>query len=169
MPKYMKKRYKVFAALHDDANQGWIWMPEEKGFKSRDYITLKLPTTGRKITCTCRLIDDNFLTYYNQPPRINIQEPNSALVISAYYRDMLDGLKTNESYDFEINKVWKFNYARKVKAILQHPDNGIKIAAWLAIISIIVSLIGAIGLQNIGSFFKWIAAVIKSLATNFKL
>jgi len=37
----MRKRYTVFAALYDDTNQGWIWMPKEKGFNSRDYITLK--------------------------------------------------------------------------------------------------------------------------------
>ena len=57
----MRKRYTVFAALYDDTNQGWIWMPKEKGFNSRDYITLKSTETSKKITCTCRIIDDNFL------------------------------------------------------------------------------------------------------------
>jgi len=164
----MRKRYTVFAALYDDTNQGWIWMPKEKGFNSRDYITLKSTETSKKITCTCRIIDDNFLTYYNQPPRINIQDPNLALVISAYYRDMLGELKTGETYEFEIEKVGKFNYRRKIIAILHHPDNGIKIAACLAIISIFVSLISVIGLQNFLSIFHWIVAAIKGLATNSK-
>lgn len=151
----MKRKYEVFAALYEDSNEGWIWMPGEKDFDSRDHITVKSIATGKKVTCVCRIIDDNYIIQYNQPPRRIIANPKEAIVLSTYYRDKLADrakskeIKTSNIYEFEIKKVWRFNYFRKILALVQHPDNAIKIATWLAIISIIIGLLGLLGFNRL--------------------
>ena len=102
MKTKIKKKYKVFAALHDETSSGQIWMPQEDGFVSRDYITIKAITIGKKVNCICRIIDDNFIDSYNKSKRTEkITDKNKSIVISAYYRDMLGGLEKKKEYDFE--------------------------------------------------------------------
>lgn len=143
MKTEIKKIYKVFAALHDETSSGWIWMPPEDGFVSRDYITIKAITTGKKVNCICRIIDDNFIDSYNKSERTeNITDKNKSIVISAYYRDMLGGLEKKKEYDFETIRT--VCCACKIRTLLQHPDNIVKIAIWLAIISIGIGVLSII-------------------------
>jgi hypothetical protein len=118
-------------------------MPPWDGFVSRDYITLKTIPTGKKVNCICRIIDDNFIDSYNKSERTeNITDRNNSIVISAYYRDMLGGIETKKEYEFEIIRICKFNYYSKIKTLRQHPDNIVKVATWLAIISIVIGILG---------------------------
>lgn len=68
----------------------------------------------------------------------------TSIVIPAYYRDRLGSLETGQEYEFEIKKLWSRNYPKKFFALLQHPDNAIKMATWLALWSIILGLAGII-------------------------
>jgi hypothetical protein len=43
--------------------------------------------------------------------------------------------------------------------MLQHPDNAMKIATWLALISIFIGLLSIAGADNIGVFSKWIVGL----------
>ena len=135
----MKKIYKVFAALHDESNAGWIWMPPENGFTSRDLITITSLTKKKKVYCDCRIIDDNFQSYYKKETGNSIDNKYNTIVISDYYRNKLGGLNTEEEYEFEIVRGKCF--VSKIRTLLQHPDNIVKIATWLAIISIGIGLL----------------------------
>lgn len=136
----MKKKLTVFPSLYEDSNAGWIWIPPIDGFTSRDYINLSILKTGRKITCICRIIDTNFQNHYNDGPRKKINDIHIPIVISDYYRNRLGSLKTGQECEFEIKKLWSRNYPKKIFALLQHPDNAIKMAAWLALWSIILGI-----------------------------
>lgn len=70
----MKRSYEVFAALHEDSNEGWIWMPEEKGFNSRGYVTIKSIDTGGKTACVCRIIDRNYLEHHKKESGIDTEK-----------------------------------------------------------------------------------------------
>lgn len=70
----MKRSYEVFAALHEDSNEGWIRMPEEKGFNSRGYVTIKSIDTGGKTACVCRIIDRNYLEHHKKESGIEIEK-----------------------------------------------------------------------------------------------
>lgn len=65
-------------------------------------------------------------------------------------------LEANRVYELQIEKVWRFNYYRKIQAMLQHPDNAIKIATGLALMSIFIGLLSIFGADKIVVFFKWI-------------
>lgn len=78
----MKGSYEVFLAIIEESNAGWTWIPEEKGFASRDFITIKSTATGRKITCSCRIIDKYYVRNYSQHPRRSIEDPKRAIVMN---------------------------------------------------------------------------------------
>lgn len=143
----MEDRYKVYAALYDESSEGWIWLPqklEKQNFSSRDIIVIKTKQNTQKVYCICRIIDNNFKRKYNKSDsgRCKIDNTDQAIVMSSYYRDMLGGLKTQEEYEFEIKRT-KCPYY-KIRALFQHPDNAIRIAIWLAIISIMIGMVSII-------------------------
>ena len=133
----MKIRCKVFTSMWEDSNEGWVWIPPEKAFNSRDYISLKELKNNKEVVVTCRKIDTNFLSRYNHPRRKRIEDVNSAIVINSWYRDKLGELQTGAEYEFEIKKIGKLN-PKKLMMLIQHPDNAIKLATWLAFLSILL-------------------------------
>lgn len=141
----VKKKLKVFAALHEDSNAGWIWIPEAKGISSRDHIIVVVTGSQKKVTCVCRTLDKNFQSHYNnQPFTKKLQDLSRSIVLPAYYRDLLGKLETDEDYEFEIRKVWRLNYPKRIFALVQHPDNAIRIATWLALWSLVLGIGGIV-------------------------
>lgn len=137
----MKRKYEVYPALHDESNAGWIWMSQEEDFASRDYISVVNMSTDKKVLCICRIIDANFKRVYKERTGKAIQEKKNALVVSDYYRKKLglDEGKGQEISEFEIGRV--VDPVSKIRTLLQHPDNIVKIVTWLAIISVAVGLV----------------------------
>jgi hypothetical protein len=116
-------------------------MPKEDDFSSRDHIEIRIPANGKSCICWCRIIDDNFLRNYNTPPRITIHNAERSLVVNDYYRGIL-GVKSNNEYEIEITRVKRFQFIKKVQALLWHPDNSIKLATWLALWSVLLGVVG---------------------------
>lgn len=140
----MKRNLEVFKSLQEDSNVGWVWIPPLDTIRSRDHIKLSVESFSRSVLCIARTIDDNFLRNYNgreSTKPINLQ--NQAIVISDYYREKL-GIQAGENYEFDIHRIRGWNFVGKTRALLQHPDNTAKIAGWLALISIGLSLAGVI-------------------------
>jgi len=138
----MKKNLEVYASFQEDSNVGWVWIPPLDTIHSRDHI--EVSQTNNSVICVARVIDKNFLYLYNKAPRNIITDENNAIIISEYYRDKLGGIKTGQKYDFEIKRICKLNFVSKTRALMQHPDNAVKIACWLALVSVGLSILGVV-------------------------
>ncbi len=85
-------------------------------------------------------IDDNFTKEYNQPPRVHIKPNEDTAVINAWYRKRLGGIPTKKSHDLKIieaNGWWG-----KLRANTGHPQVVVRLATWLAVISVALGVIG---------------------------
>lgn len=104
-------------------------------------MKIKNPDNGKTVYCESLQIDANFLSAYNQFPRIAISSPKDALEIGGWYRAALGGLPTQSNVQLEIkscNSWWG-----KFKACTDHPQTVVRVAAWLGLISVGLGLLGA--------------------------
>ena len=62
-------------------------------------------------------------------------------------------LQTGAGYEFEIKKIGKLN-PKKLMMLIQHPDNAVKLATGLAILSIFISFVGAVSVDRIWAFLE---------------
>lgn len=131
---------KLFAALREDTQQGWVWL-QDPSLPARSVVKIKSSDNGKTVYCESLQIDANFLSAYNKSPRITISNPQDALVISGWYRAALGGLPTQSDVSLEIkpcNSWWG-----KFKACIHHPQTVVRVAAWLGLISVALGLLGA--------------------------
>jgi len=131
--------YKVLSALHDELNQGWVWITNP-GFESRSVV--KITNSDKASYCECLEIDDNYISIYNKPPRVNIDRNQPTLTINDWYRKKLGSITTKTVHELEVkaaNGWWG-----KLRAILQHPQIVVRMAMWLAIISVTLGAISVI-------------------------
>lgn len=130
---------KLFAALREEAQQGWIWL-QDSSLPPRSIVKITNPTNGKAVYCEALQIDQNFLSAYNQSPRIFISTPQAALVINGWYRAALGGLSTQSDVSLSIrpsNSWWG-----KLKACIDHPQIIVRVAAWLGAIGLFLGVVG---------------------------
>jgi hypothetical protein len=138
--------------LHEESNEGWVWIP--KGIdciETRDFIIIKRRGCKSLIRCQARIIDENFSNFYKKRLEeynkdrksksvdlwYEIKENNQLpIVMNDYYRKLLH-LKTQEECVLEISKA-DYCY-QKILAFLHHPNDVVKIATYMALISITLS------------------------------
>jgi hypothetical protein len=132
---------KIFAALHDDAHQGWIWLQDAR-LPARCVVKISNPINGKSVYCEALQIDTNFLVKYNQSPRFNITDPASSLVVSDWFRAKLGGLSTqaNTALIIKPSESWRGRF----KACTDHPQIVVRVAAWLGAIGLILGIVGLI-------------------------
>jgi len=137
------KKHKIFVALHEEANEGWVWIPKGIVPSGSNLICLKNTQNGRKVYCSCRTIDENFQEYYNDENRRThkISKNDNPIVISGYYRNKL-GLESNYEYELDITSTR--NPINWIRALVNHPNNAIQLATWLAIISIFIGIVSVV-------------------------
>ncbi len=85
--KNMIANCKIFAALHEDTDKGWIWLSLGDAFVSR--MTIKILKGKESVYCEYRKIDDNFVNMYNRCEHrksIGGQKWQDVIVISDWYR-----------------------------------------------------------------------------------
>ncbi|GEM_PF-5211732 len=144
MCKTTTNKYKVFVALHEEARDPCIWIPNDDKVNSGDCIKVQCTSTQKKVYCECRVLDDNYINYYNDRHHTNkIREQNKAIIISEYYRKKLGNLKSGENYDFEIDYGHNCCLFR-LFSIYWHPDRYFQLAIIFAVISILLSFISLI-------------------------
>lgn len=138
---------RIFAALREDIQQGWVWL-QIPNLPSRSIVKITNPNNGKSIYCEALQIDQNFLDFYNQPNRIAISDPQNALVISGWYRAGLGDLSTKSDVHLCVNPCnssWG-----KLRACLHHPQIIVRVAAWLGLISVALGLVGvALGAMSL--------------------
>ena len=141
---------KLFAALREDTQQGWVWL-QDPGLPARSIVKIKNTANGKIVYCESLQIDQNFLSAYNQSPRITITKPQDVIVINGWYRAALGGLSTQTDVSLNIkpcNSWWG-----KFKACTHHPQTVVRVAAWLGLISVILGFLGAV----LGAASLWAA------------
>lgn len=139
---------KIFAALCDDAHQGWVWL-KNPSLPRRSIVKITNPTSKKVIYCEALQIEENFLKNYNQGPRCHITEPESSLVIGFWYRDALEIDKTQQDFPLDVEPC--NTYWGRYKACEYHPQIVIRVAIKLGVISVLLGLI-SIGLGLIALF-----------------
>lgn len=133
-------KYRVFAALTQDIDAGFVWIGKPS-LPSRTIIRIHCVNTGKKIHCESLSIDSNYLKKYNQPPRFTIDSPDNGIVMSIWYRNCLGiNLNTSREFDFTIKTV--NNICGRIRSSLNHPNNAIRLAAVLALISVGLGISG---------------------------
>lgn len=84
-------RYRIFKALHEDSDKGWIWLSEPE-INTRKIVRIENRETRRCIYCQYRHIDDDFVDIYNKRRTTKIvpELRGKALIISKWYRYALE-------------------------------------------------------------------------------
>jgi hypothetical protein len=144
--------YKVLAAMHADMNEGWVWLTGS-GFVPRSIIKITNKANNKSVFCERLEIDDNFTKEYNQRPRVHIDPNEETAVINAWYRKRLGGIATKTSYDLQIDEA--NGWWGKFRANTGHPQVVVRLATWLAVISVALGVIGVgLGALSICLAFK---------------
>lgn len=131
----------LFAALREDTQQGWVWL-QDSTLPARSIVKITNRANGNIVYCEALQIDKNFLSAYNQYPRVNIDNPQSTLVINGWYRAVLGGLLAQSDVSLHIklsNSWWG-----KFKACTDHPQVIVRVAAWLGAIGLFLGVVGLV-------------------------
>lgn len=145
---------KLFAALREDTQQGWVWL-QNPTFRTRSIVRITNPNNKKSIYCEALQIDKNYLNTYNQSPRFTISNPQESLVINGWYRDRLGNLSTQSDVQLNItpcNSLWG-NWWGKLRACTDHPQIVVRVAFWLGAIGLFLGVIGFM-LSVIGLYQK---------------
>lgn len=130
---------KLFAALREDAHQGWVWLQDAK-LPTRSVVKITNRSSGKAIYCEALQIDKNFLAEYNQSPRHTISDPASALVIGSWFRAGLGDIAAQAEVQLEVKAV--NGWWGKFKACTHHPQIVVRLGAWLGGIGFVLGIIG---------------------------
>ncbi|MEJ2436535.1 MAG: hypothetical protein P8Y43_07065 [Sulfurovaceae bacterium] len=134
--------YKILAATRDDMNEGWVWFSKHT-FLPRSIVKIENNSNNFVIYCEALKIDANFLREYNQKPRIHIDENEQTIIMNDWYRQHLGNISTQKSYDLKVSEA-NGPYG-KFRVCIGHPQVIVRLAAWLALISVGLGII-SIGL-----------------------
>lgn len=141
----MEKPYIIFAALSDQANEGWIWFCNPP-FHTRTVVRVRHPKTGRVVFCESRKIDRNFLAQYKQSA-LEIENPDEALVMSEWYRNALGGFATTimsgDHVKLDITPA-KIPVWRSLRASCHHPDIAVRVGTRLGVLGAWLGLVGLV-------------------------
>jgi hypothetical protein len=131
--------YRILASLRDELNQGWVWVTNP-GFESRSVVRITNKKTNKSVYCECLEIDENYLSFYNNAPRESIDKSKATITISAWYRKKLGGINTKSNQELEIRAA--NGWHGKLLANLHHPQVVVRMATWLALISLGLGILG---------------------------
>lgn len=130
---------KIFAAREEDAHQGWIWL-KNPDFSALCVVKIKNSTNEKCVYCEALQIEENFLMKYNKPPRYNITDPESSLVIGAWFRAGLGGIKTQSEVPLTVTPC--SSWWGQFRACIDHPQVVVRLATWLGAIGLVLGVLG---------------------------
>lgn len=131
--------YKVLAATRADMNEGWVWLSGHN-FAQRSIIKIRSKSNNMVVYCEALKIDNNFIKEYNQSLRVHINGSENTIVINGWYRNLLGRIETQQNHDLEISQANGF--WGKLRASTGHPQVVVRLATWLAVISVFLGFLG---------------------------
>ena len=178
MTAAIKSSYKLYAALHEDIAEGFVWFKCDN-LPARCIVKITYEDDShcrRSVCCEALKLDKNFLELYNKKhcnhqPQYRIEGAESlatSMVINHWYRARLGPpkapLKTQEKYVFEIKAFdrWYNKSLGKLRACTGHPQVVVRVGVWLGIISVWLGVLGVIislGLPWLGLLISLLGAL----------
>jgi hypothetical protein len=132
--------YKVYAALSEDINSGWVWVAHPE-VPSRTVVRIVNQSNGKDIYCEALAIEPNFVsTYDSAGGTCPIKGAANAIVINAWYRMRLGDIRTQSSYDLTISPAE--NLWGRMQACIQHPQVVVRLSTWLGILGLCLGIVG---------------------------
>ncbi|MFC7368116.1 MULTISPECIES: hypothetical protein [Vreelandella] len=131
--------YKVLAATRADMNEGWVWLSQHD-FAPRSIVKIRSKVNNKVVYCEALEMDENFIKDYNKSPRVSISQNGHTIVMNGWYRNRLGGIETNQNHGLEVsgsNGPWG-----KFRASTGHPQVVVRLATWLAVISVGLGILG---------------------------
>src|SRR5258708_4407361 len=132
---------KIYATLSDHLGEGFVWLAKP-GLAPRCVVKITNPQSNRTVYCEALQFDENFLTRYNQHPRITISNEEASIVMGSWYRARLGNLETQKDYPLEI--VSANSWPAKLRMCVGHPQLVVRVAVWLGIISVALGGVGVL-------------------------
>jgi hypothetical protein len=130
--------YKVYASLKEDLNEGWVWL-QMANLSPRAVVRIENRNNRKTIYCEALQIDENYLKIYNHSPRVTITEPEHSIVINDWYRKLLGNIETKQEHNIRVSEA---NYlCGKLRSTQQHPQIVVRMASWLAILSVVLGVV----------------------------
>jgi hypothetical protein len=136
-------RYSIHAALKEDINSGWVWI-NQPDFTQRAIVCIKNTASSNKVYSEVLRIDKNFLGDYNTKDsgRIFINNNVPSIVANEWYRKKLGGILSKTNLELEITSA--DNCIGRLFSCFQHPQIIVRVATWLALISVVEGILGTI-------------------------
>ena len=167
----MPSRYKLYAALHEDIAEGFVWFEEKQpGARCIVKITYRKNGRRRSVFCEALRIERNFKKRYNKDktnPKFKIPEhreegdgSSSPMVMNHWYRAQLspkDPLETQQEYCFEIEPCdrWYNRCYGKLRACMHHPQVVVRVGVWLGVISVLLGVVSLfLGFDGVRCLFS---------------
>jgi hypothetical protein len=151
-------QFKIYAALNEDVNQGWVWLQKSQlplGSPQRSIVKLSASATSKHTYCETRLIDKNFINRYNESSHTkNIDESDLILVAAEWYQIHL-GIENDDEAEIKVTSANHF--CGRIYACLDHPQVVVRVATILGLVAV------ALGLIPIIPFFISFARCILNL------
>ena len=135
----------IRTALVEDINSPYLWF-SDLPCPSREIVKVKVTNKNNSKSIWCEVIkaSNNYIKRYNQRNRTyNISRNDPFIVVNSWYRVKL-GIKKNEEYNIEIKQGIRPRLVKQLCASYNHPDNTVRLAVILAIISVGLGLLGLI-------------------------
>ena len=143
MATNVTNNYMVKASLAEDVNAPYIWF-SNLPCESREIVKLSNSDGSKSIWCEVLKASENFIERYNRNHRTkNINQTDEFVVSNEWYREKL-GLEKNQQSTIKITVSSCPLLIRQLLASFIHPDNTIRLAAGLALVSVILGGIGLI-------------------------
>lgn len=142
--------YRIFPALHEEAKEGWIWLPRNPDI-SAAFVHVCNTRENCSIVCERRTIDENFRDIYNSDKRrLKLPESGAFIVMNAWYREQLKILDSKAEIPLQISNAtgWWASY----RAFRLHPSPAIRVTVLLAVISLVLGIAGFV--EGIVGLFK---------------
>ena len=146
----------IYAALYENFSDGVVWLSID-GLPPRCVVKITNIESGHSVFCQALQFDANFLRRYNNGPGTRcIESPESSIVMSYWYRAKLGGCKAletgpNHTLQIKAAKPWT-RWWWGIRACMHHPQLAIRVAVWLATVSIISSAVLSCAPHTYGSF-----------------
>ncbi len=143
------KTYKVYAGLHEESKEGWIWVSPDAELVS-EYVRIRNPQNGKSAVCERRLIDENFLEHYKARDRtLSLPDSGDVIVMNAALRERLGvATQTDVRLGIENATTWWEKY---VLVPLHHPHPAIRLGITLGLVSIGLGFLGLLlGIIGLG-------------------
>lgn len=143
----MKLKVKVYAALVEDVNQGWVWL-SDVGLPHRSVAKISTPGCKNGKHCEVLTIDSNFINAYNDRAHTRELDAGPALVASEWYRKQP---RVTKGEFAEIDIVAANRTLGRFWACWDHPQIVIHFATLLGVWGFILGALGLI-LSFVGLF-----------------